>query len=831
MSHSLSHGQGLYFVSHEEVQNKRTGIELFPMRPLSLNTILKMDFDLRYRAGQDAYYGYIFRVVLNEKLNVDLVSRDYGVQHKKLSLVVGDREYPINLPNNEKTNYTWLRASLSLDLTRRHITFQLGGELVNVPLTIPSHTQANIAFGATTIAGYSTTDVPPIYIRDIKITVDDDEYNWLLDNEDTTEPIDIIQKKKALVMNPVWVEALHRKWVPLVSLHSSSAASICFDEVEEVLYVIGDEYLIKYHIASGKVSKIDYSDGRLGMLQGNQSIYVSRDRKLYNYFPDQQLLTSFDWKTKKWSAKYKPGATTAYWHANKFYWPQDSALYTLGGYGYFTYKNQIAKTNLSSGASRTIDLQANTSYTPRYLAAVGQTTDKVYILGGYGNESGKQELNPHFYYDLLAYTPQNNSIRKIADLPLAGREMVFGNSLVVDSAKESFYALMHQKNVFETHIKLIRGRLDGSEVDILNDSIPYRFSDIKSYSDLYLAKENQKLVAVTLFDSGAQTEIKVYGISFRPHFIVTNPPVEIQSRPTKLMLVVVAVIFLAGLVWWLCTRKKGSSKKGEVAVVPMTITANHNLFPPDRPITNAIFLFGSFRVFNRHGVDITKQFTPVLRQLFISICLSTFSSRKGIGSERLYEWLWSDKSTKSARNNLLVNMGKLKSILSDLDGLELSKETGYWSLIYDCQFCSIDYSNLMSIQQHTSKDTYSYISHIADIVQHGGFLEGMNLEWMDEYKSAVSSLVSEAYVHYLNAIDLETAKEDIELTLASKIAKFSSMNEEAMTVRCIMMSRLGMHNEAKMTYESFTQEYHKLYDELYPISLPKILKKDKGNSF
>jgi two-component SAPR family response regulator len=170
-------------------------------------------------------------------------------------------------------------------------------------------------------------------------------------------------------------------------------------------------------------------------------------------------------------------------------------------------------------------------------------------------------------------------------------------------------------------------------------------------------------------------------------------------------------------------------------------------------------------------------------------------------------------------------MGKLKTILADVVGLEISKETGYWTIKLDEDNAYIDYAYFKAVSKNTGLDSCEKMMIIADIVQKGSFLEDMNYEWMDDYKSKVSTIVTEVYANYQEAMEAGKEKVDVQLMIANKIMQFNPMNEEAMSVGCMLMSKTGMHQEARITYESFAQEYHKLYGEVYPIALKEILKR------
>ena len=107
-------------------------------------------------------------------------------------------------------------------------------------------------------------------------------------------------------------------------------------------------------------------------------------------------------------------------------------------------------------------------------------------------------------------------------------------------------------------------------------------------------------------------------------------------------------------------RKSSQEKDAERAIC---------LYPKDNSLdkrkksANSILFFGGFQVINKHGDDITKKFTPLLKELFLLIFLYSIKD-KGISVPRLTELLWFSMDAKTAKNNRAVNIAKLKTSLA-----------------------------------------------------------------------------------------------------------------------------------------------------------------------
>jgi DNA-binding SARP family transcriptional activator len=237
---------------------------------------------------------------------------------------------------------------------------------------------------------------------------------------------------------------------------------------------------------------------------------------------------------------------------------------------------------------------------------------------------------------------------------------------------------------------------------------------------------------------------------------------------------------------------------------------------------NTIHFFGGFQVFNNRGEDITSKFSPLLKELFLLIWLHTLRNDKGISSDTLIEILWFGKSKRSARNNCSVNIAKLKIILSEIEGCELSHKTGYWKINLDESKLSNDYYQVMKIIESKEAFTRGKLYQLIEITNKGPFLVNLNYEWLDEFKAKISDIIVDQFIYSAQSLDI---KEDAELIihLSDGIFNFDTVNEEAMILKCKAQYASGKHSLAKNTYQKFFNEYRVLYIQDYNRSFTDIL--------
>lgn len=816
---SRAQSYGLGFYSHEVVQDQRTGLDLSPGKTLCFEDDFELEFDLAFIEGRSDYFGYIARIVNSRNENIDFIYDKKLEEKTHFKVIVGDRfsNIAFNIPK-EVLFKNWNKVKFKFDHHKNLLLISCGGYTGQSPLTMKGKGCYKILFGANEYQGFKTKDVPPMKIRDIRIYENGiKKYDWPLDEYKGLSVPEKTGDHVASVSNPVWIKRAHYDWQLVKSGIISGQSSVAFDAKKEVLYVVGPDALVSYDVKQDKFDTILYKSGRQNLMRGNQSIVESGTGKLINFYYDQRLVSTFDLNSAKWSGNFDSTEVTYYWHLNKFYCGYDSSLYVLGGYGHFIYKNQIERYHFPSGSWQKIKVSGDT-LVPRYLAAAGVAGDGVYIMGGYGSSTGQQMLNPRNLYDLVYFDAKKRTIKKVYDLKINREDFVFSNSLIINEKDKSYYGMIFPKHKYNSHLQLIRGSLVNPEFETLGSQIPYLFHDINSFADLFYCPESKRFLAVTFFtDAKNQTTVNIYTLYGLPIAkLNTDAAASGQGYVYIVVLVLMAALASVFLIY----------RRGKNAVVREADLkkerAIQTLVKSEHLHKNTVFLFGDMQVFDKSGVEITRQFTPLIKELFLVILLYTIRWERGISSEKLKELLWMDKSVESARNNRSVNIAKLKSILEKISNCEVSMETGYWKINFNKQTTFIDYNDYLDIVTSKAELNRDKISRLAKVIKRGGFMSTAAYEWMDPFKSEMSNEIIDAYLHFARSVDIS---EDPELLIevANYIFYFDSVNEEAMVVKCKALVHFGKHSQARKTYEDFCREYKSLYGDDFVKTFNQVL--------
>jgi len=334
-------------------------------------------------------------------------------------------------------------------------------------------------------------------------------------------------------------------------------------------------------------------------------------------------------------------------------------------------------------------------------------------------------------------------------------------------------------------------------------------------------------VAVTMYtDQENRTEIRVYTIAFPPNPIVAVSFVVVKSfswRYIVFLLIAVAAGFI--LLWRIkASRKAEPAQAAAPAIDPPHSAPVVPYHPHPAPVVvkddrSVIYFFGQFEVYDREGNDLSKSFTPLLKELFLLIAIYTLRSGKGISSEKLYSTLWRDKSNKDAQNNRSVNMVKLKGILDKLGTCAVVKEADKWIVHYAQDQIRVDLAEFLALVQ-TSQPEKEDIRHLLTIIHRGTFLADTVYPWLDD----IQSEVSDKALDMLSAACLQFSTDtEFLLEIAGGIFLFDPVNEDALRIKCKSLGLLGRHSTAKSTFEKFAKEYHQMYGEEFQYSFHEIL--------
>lgn len=810
--------EGLFFSSHEVTQDQRTSLNLTPKAPINFKNKFSIAFEANFRRG-DGYFGNIFKIICDESLNIDLVA-NLDDENENFWLTVKDEIlFKYKWSDIPKSDYDkWIKFNLEIDIENSKLALTINGDkIVKSSIEIEDMSDFDILFGKSLISKFTTTDVCPMSIKNIKILNKDDKLvrNWVLGKHTTNNKVfDNIINDEATVENPKWLIDQHVFWKKNKDFTFNNLLGSARDTQKERIFFIDSKMVYVYSMTDNSMKTFAFKEGSL-KCQSNRFIFNNLKDELIAYSIDEKSYATFDFESLQWSNSDDVCAETVYLHHNKMISPKDSTLITFAGYGQYEYKSLFNKFDNTSSDLYTLDLRDH--ITPRYLSSSGiLNPNKFLIFGGYGSSSGKQGVNSQFYYDLYSVSFDSLTVKNLWKTEnLSPQPFVPVQSMVVDDNSDSFFTLIYNNTTYNTNLKLARFGIGTYEKTVFTDSIPYQFLDIKSDADFFLNGKKSKLYTLTTIED----KVSLYALAYPPLSAKDVYQDNIITTTSFNYYWLLALLAFPILLFLFFKLKKKTNKH------VTTEESNEEILQPvhtksEKIKKSAIYLFGGFQVYDSEGNDITALFTPTIKDLFLLILLSSIKSDKGISSKKLTELLWPNKTESNARNNRNVNISKLRLLLEKIGDINISNKNTYWQMnVEESVFC--DYTFVMGVLSKSASEKLAkeQIYELLNIVARGEISPDIQTEWIEDFKMEISNLL-------IDDLDrISKTQDDLHLLLliSNTILKYGPLNEEAISLKCNSLYALGKKGLAKHSYNQFCKVYLELLDAKYDKSFNEII--------
>ena len=823
---------GLYFAAHNAIKEERTSLILSP--EFNASKGFTLDFDIKFRS-EEHNYGYVFRIIVDNEKSFDLIA-NITPGKKTLNLIEGDNIY-LAFDEELLKQYTWnkwvhIRCSIYPDSLRLVFDNQMLQDRYK-PINIKN---VKFYFGYSDHNKFHSSDVPPMSIRNIKIT---DGKNktiayWPLKEHQPYSCSDSLHHIPATVTNPTWEINKHTKWVKEKTLELPIYTQICHAPSKGNIYFANSSSVLVYSTTDDTLDTIFSAHGAPYTEINNQLIYHPYYNELWSYdFDTLKWISIFNFKDNTWTRNDREIKNPEYSQHNAFVSPNDSCLYIFGGYGNYQYKNQILKKN------RTQDNWKSVSYSeeipPRYLSGSGyKNRDTILVFGGCGNPQGKQELGIINYYDLYAIDINTFKTKKLWTIPNDTKNFVIGNNIVADEKNNKLYALCFPNDCSNSYILLKSFDLDsGNNSTNYADTIPFTFNDVNSFCTLYYDSLQSQLYAVTNYNHNNKSNINVYSLAYPPLKVedtlqTATGRKAILQRSFFFISVGVCIIAGIGCIYFCYRRRRKRNFNPNSPVTTNTdrlheTTSEEENYKPKLTVhrKSSILFLDGFQVWDKNGIDITKSFTPILKQLLILIILYSVNNKKGISNVTLRELLWFDKMDESAQNNRRVNIRKF--LLEKLDGAELVKESTYWSVKFTQTYCDyIEVCNCIDKVKNNEPITATNINDLPLNLLSGQLLPYVQTDWLDSFKSNYANSVLDTAIS-LSKQEYIKGNNELLIQIANSMFAHDKTDEYALILKCQALYKNGRTSLAKTTFDTFCNEYKAMLNTDYTKTFNEVI--------
>ncbi|MBX2842775.1 MAG: hypothetical protein KTR26_13470 [Flammeovirgaceae bacterium] len=300
---------------------------------------------------------------------------------------------------------------------------------------------------------------------------------------------------------------------------------------------------------------------------------------------------------------------------------------------------------------------------------------------------------------------------------------------------------------------------------------------------------------------------------------VIEPLPSIEKSFSFILFITMVGIILIGIFIFIRKEKKKQVKSRSVQEKSII-----EGITPVFPKKNMVKLFGVFTAIDKSGNDITKEFTPRIRQFFLLLVFYSSKYPQGISVEELSREIWPDLDLEKAANNRRVNLKKLRAVLANFEGLEVVQTENFLKLKYSSPFhCDyFEFKQLTDQFLNTKKPEQAAYKQFLQFINSGQFLPKIEGEWLDPFKEFVSNFTIDYCLELIKSFPAED--DEIKINQITKIVfLYDPFNEEALV---LLMQHFISSNKiqlAKHTYNDFKKAYQDAYDETFSKSYEEVL--------
>lgn len=817
---------GLHFNSHSVIGPQRTSLLLNNRQPFTLDEEFTISFDASLR--NEPQFGNVFSIQTDDGQTIDVI---FSVQEK-------DQYAPALVINGSinvlETPVDSLHSAFSFSLSKRENKALLtyNQKTLSVPVKLDQTRKLSIVFGAPLVK--DRVDVAPMDIRDIKISENRrNTHHWELKHHNGNTCYDLIQQTPAIAVNPHWIINDHIEWKSICSLKTKEKIQIAFNPNENIFYMTQEGRISLFHPDTEETQAVEVKQGHRAMMYSNYMEYDTLNHCLFSYSIEKNRISRFDFQTKSWSLSEINTDEPAY--TNHTWAIADSVAYAFGGYGFYHFKNNLFCLDLKK--DKITECTYTPSIAPRTSSASAIVGDDLYIFGGRGNSSGRQELPSQYYYDLHAINLKTMKSRKIWETGPLKNPFIPASTMYYIPEDSAFYVATTDLGGVLIKLSLKEPKWEyiskGIKTEFLYKDMVFNLYHAPKFNKMYLAIDKR------MNDTNLSHDVTIYAIDCpllennQIEQTLTDPWYRNKAvLPCTILVLVIAVLFIGLKIYKKRVIRKASLPKAKTyppdteSYIPTEKVEEKVYFDRSQ---SSISLLGGFNVKDKNGKNMTADFTPRAKSLLIILLLYSEKYPQGISVKRLDDTIWEDKDEESARNNRNVYMRKLRLLLESIGNIEIMNDKGYVRInVGDDVF--FDYHNALShIAQIESKDTNdnTLINKTLELLLFGALLPNTTYDWLDDFKGSYSSTSITLLTNLLSR-ELNKENDNLALKIADTIFLHDPLNEEALSAKCFILYNRKMKGIAKNVYDKFCKDYDETLGEKYKVSFTDVYNKKLG---
>ena len=337
----------------------------------------------------------------------------------------------------------------------------------------------------------------------------------------------------------------------------------------------------------------------------------------------------------------------------------------------------------------------------------------------------------------------------------------------------------------------------------------------------YVESDYTLLIGSNLWEEyfvGYMDEIKIWDRELNEDEIKNEYFAEDQEIQAFSSIWLIGLLAGLSLVYLIIRLRRKRKIKAEQAAAKEH-SAGEMPLPVIGDISNSeqICCFGGLRVVGADQKDVSKKFSPKLKQLFVLILLHSTGGQKGISSKELSDCLWPGMSPQNAKNIRGTNIQNLKALLAPCSGIRLVFQDKLWLLEFGKGYF-VDYEFVENWLKNADRNDLVQLSErlpqLLVILKKGTLFPNIDESWIDPYVNRMSNRIIEYGLQLFNLLP-EGKYDALLLEIADIISINDPLNEPALRKKVGILTRQGKLSLAHLVFDNFGKLYFELYKEKY----------------
>ncbi|MDC0646103.1 hypothetical protein OAP60_02005, partial [bacterium] len=641
----------------------------------------------------------------------------------------------IPIPDNLQGKNIWRKLSIKFEYSQNRIglSFDNGGEnwcYMDEPLF--HHLQ--FIFGGT----FRRIEPPRMAIRNIQINENNNHLiTWPLNEIDG--PIANGrsikgEEYKGRVTNGNWLSGHHSQWQKIFS-HDITGKDFQFIKFNpnsmQSIFIKNDSLYFSDLTNSKENNAFPFTK----LPQKYNYLYDGKNHQLLSWYEGgNSPIASFDFTTNTWKGyELNLESKKQYFGHSIIRDEVNSDWYILGGYGWYTVKNDLQLYDSKSNDWKQVPYSTtnNDLFYPRNEMVIHheKTKGSYLIYGGSGNESGTQEQGFRNLNDLWSLNLQTRTFTKLWDdeslLPFTNFS---SKTVIVPEMNRIFHMVMQNSLIDSIENVLYQSFIDNK--DFQNTHIrfqPKGVSDFDIFDMEFNLKTNELILVVKTKrqkNNESIDSIEYYSLNLPLTHIVIIP--KTANNYWKYILLVVGL----GSVIWYFSKNSNLPEKNDTIDPHSLIIANNSMNENEEKILEkgvTVKVFGTFKMWvDGREIHHKDWRSKKARELFIFILLK---NNNGVSIKDINLTFWPDVNKESATNSRAVALNKIRKIIFPYTDLIMK---------VDDRLCiretNILYSDYLDLYHHLQNGNRKMIKDQRwPILLHGksGVLPDIQDDWVD----------------------------------------------------------------------------------------------------